>query len=125
MKIKIEVGGEEVEGELKEDMNPKTFEAVVNELPLRGKAQKWGKELYFKIPAEVDLENDKRYVNKGEIGYWPQGNALCLFYGKTPGSPSEEKIKPSSPVNVIGSMSNPEKLEKLGGGVNIKVSKVE
>ena len=36
-----------------------------------------------------------------DVAYWPQGNALCLFYGPTPISNGNE-IKPYSPVNVIG-----------------------
>ncbi|MFP4045856.1 MAG: cyclophilin-like fold protein [Candidatus Aenigmatarchaeota archaeon] len=121
MKIKIEIGDEVLKGELIESMNPETFAALVEELPLEGKAQKWGKELYFRVPVNVELENEKRYVKKGEIGYWPEGNALCFFYGKTPGSPSENKIKPATAVNVVGSFENPEKLEKFDGGVEVEI----
>ncbi len=122
MKIKIEIGGEEFSGEIDDNMNPETSEAVINELPLEEEAQKWGDELFFKIPVDKEEENPKRYVTKGEIGYWPQGNALCIFYGKTPGSPSEERIKPSSPVNIIGRIENPEKLKKFSSGVMIRIS---
>lgn len=122
MKIEIEIDGEEFEGELDEGMNPETVEAIKDELPLRGEVQKWGKELYFKIPADVELENEKRYVSKGDIGFWPRGNAFCIFYGKTPGSRGEDRIKPASPVNVVGSIKNPEELEGVEAGVSVKVS---
>ncbi len=125
MKIKIEICGEEFRGEIDESMNPETSEAVIKELPLEKEAQKWGDELFFKIPVDVQEESPKRYVSKGDIGYWPQGNALCIFYGKTPGSPSEERIKPASPVNVIGRIEDPEKLKKFGPGVTVKISKMD
>ena len=37
----------------------------------------------------------------GDVGYWPPGQALCLFFGPTPASHDDE-IRPASPVNVIG-----------------------
>lgn len=122
MKVKIEIGGDSFEGEIFEDSNPETVKALKENLPVSGIAQKWGKELYFRVPVDVEEENTKRYVKKGEIAYWPDGNALCLFYGKTPGSPSEDKIKPASPVNSIGKIEDFEALEKYSSGVKIKVA---
>lgn len=37
----------------------------------------------------------------GDVGYWPSGNALCLFFGPTPAS-VDEKPKAASPVTVVG-----------------------
>ncbi|GAJ16284.1 unnamed protein product, partial [marine sediment metagenome] len=37
----------------------------------------------------------------GELGYWPQGNAFCIFFGSTPVSQGDE-IRPASPVTVFG-----------------------
>lgn len=125
MKIKVLVGDKEFEGELVEGMNPETVEAIEDELPLEGTAQKWGKELYFHVPVNVDLEHEKRYVSKGDLGYWPDGKAFCIFYGKTPGSPSKDRIKPASPVNVVGRIENPEELERFGAGVTVKITEAE
>ncbi|MFP4116706.1 MAG: cyclophilin-like fold protein [Candidatus Aenigmatarchaeota archaeon] len=125
MEIRIEINGEGFEGKINENMNPETVEAITEELPLEGEAQKWGDEFFFEIPVNVEEENPKRYVTKGEIGYWPAGNAFCIFYGKTPGSLSEERIKPASPVNVIGEIENPEELKKFDEGVEIRVSETE
>ena len=36
------------------------------------------------------------------MAYWPEGNALCMFYGPTPISKSPNEILPYSPVNVVG-----------------------
>jgi len=40
-------------------------------------------------------------VEAGDIGYWPPGRAICLFWGPTPASHGNE-IRPASPVNIIG-----------------------
>jgi hypothetical protein len=36
-----------------------------------------------------------------DVAYWPEGNALCLFYGPTPIS-KDEQILAYSPVNIVG-----------------------
>ena len=40
-------------------------------------------------------------AKKGDLGYWPVGNAFCIFFGRTPASRGDE-IRPASPVNVFG-----------------------
>ncbi|MQG29069.1 MAG: hypothetical protein FI723_11855, partial [SAR202 cluster bacterium] len=35
------------------------------------------------------------------LGYWPPGQAFCLFFGPTPASQGDE-IRPASEVTVIG-----------------------
>lgn len=125
MQVTIQINDEEFQGEINEEMNPNTSEAIIENMPLEGEGQKWGDELFFEIPVDVEEESPKKYVTKGEIGYWPAGNAFCIFYGKTPGSSSEKRIKPASPVNVIGSIETPEKLKKFDAGVNIKISEAE
>jgi len=37
----------------------------------------------------------------GDLGYWPDGNAFCIFFGPTPMSQRDE-IRPASPVTVFG-----------------------
>lgn len=41
-----------------------------------------GDEIYFSIPLDREIENGKETVEKGDIGYWPPGRALCLFLVK-------------------------------------------
>ena len=36
-----------------------------------------------------------------DVVYWPEGNALCLFYGPTPIS-RDGQILAYSPVNLVG-----------------------
>jgi uncharacterized protein len=37
----------------------------------------------------------------GELGYWPTGNAFCIFFGPTPASSADTPVA-ASPVNVLG-----------------------
>jgi hypothetical protein len=63
----------------------------------------------------MDLESDaQEVVQSGDLGYWPSGNAFCIFFGPTPMS-DEGEIRPASAVNVIGKViSDEERLkEKL------------
>lgn len=79
-----------------------TARAIVDALPITGRIQTWGDEIYFPIP--VSATNDEtaaEVVEKGAVAYWPPGNALCLFWGPTPASRGDE-IRPASAVNVCG-----------------------
>jgi hypothetical protein len=40
-------------------------------------------------------------VEVGDVAYWPDGEALCLFFEATPAS-SDERPRAASAVNVIG-----------------------
>jgi len=98
-KIKIRAGKVLVEGELNDSP---TAKSIANALPIKAKAQRWGGEIYFSIPVTAELETDARKVLEvGELGYWPTGNALCIFFGSTPASQGDE-IRAASAVNVVG-----------------------
>lgn len=79
----------------------KTAQAIWEALPLKGFANLWGDEIYFSIPLILPPESGKEFVNIGDLSYWPQGNAFCIFFGPTPISKGD-KIKPASAVNVFG-----------------------
>ena len=81
-----------------------TAKSIVDTLPIKAKAQRWGGEIYFSIPVTAELEKGSRDIlEAGELGYWPTGNALCLFFGPTPASEADE-IRAASAVNIIGKM---------------------
>jgi len=74
-------------------------------LPFVSHVQTWGDEIYFSIPLhEPEADDSQETVDKGAVAYWPPGSALCLFWGPTPTSRSDE-IRPASAVNVIGQLS--------------------
>lgn len=71
-------------------------------LPITGKANVWGDEIYFGIPLAMDEAADaKAEVEVGALAFWPPGNAFCIFYGPTPVSKGKEP-RAYSPVNVFG-----------------------
>jgi hypothetical protein len=99
MDIKITVGHVALEAELNDTPTAKKIAEV---LPLKTSFNTWGDEIYFAIPVETDLDqNAREEVEMGDLGYWPQGNAFCIFFGPTPMS-TEGKIIPASAVNIIG-----------------------
>ena len=88
--------------ELDDSRSPKTVKAILENLPLEANINKWGEELYTdKTSIIAQEENAKSEVNLLDVTYWPEGNALCLFYGPTPISKAG-KIIPYSPVNIVG-----------------------
>ncbi|HZI71596.1 MAG TPA: cyclophilin-like fold protein [Nitrososphaeraceae archaeon] len=91
---------------LDDSLSPNTVKAILENLPIEVNINKWGKELYTdKTSITAHEENAKSEVNLLDVAYWPEGNALCLFYGPTPISKSD-KIEPYSPVNIVGHIVN-------------------
>jgi hypothetical protein len=88
-----------VEAELTSE-NSQTAERIWAALPIRGRANRWGDEIYFSIPVSVEEEHSRAEVEVGAVAYWPPGSALCIFFGRTPASISE-KPRAASPVNVF------------------------
>tara|TARA_B100001964_G_C14040147_1_gene512275 strand:+ start:336 stop:719 length:384 start_codon:yes stop_codon:yes gene_type:complete len=95
-------------------------------LPITGRVQIWGDEIYFSIPVNVEEELDSQEtVRAGTVAYWPPGSALCLFWGPTPVSAPGE-IRPASAVNVVGILDNdPTLLAQVPSEAEIIVEKVE
>jgi uncharacterized protein len=103
------------------DENPETVRAFIEALPITGKANLWGDEIYFNIPVEAPPENGKSVVELGDIAYWPPGNAFCIFFGSTPMSSGEE-IRPASEVNVFGRIKgDPRVFKKVRNGEEVKI----
>lgn len=99
MKIKITSGNIHAIAELKNTLPAKS---IYNALPIEGAANKWGNEIYFPIPVNLEAEPDaKEIVAEGDVAYWPEGNCFCIFWGKTPASKGNE-IRAASKVNVFG-----------------------
>ena len=119
--IVIQVAGEEFPARLVDDRAPETVRKIREALPIRAAAKTWGDEIYFEIPVDADEENAVGQVGKGDLGYWPAGNCFCIFYGRTPMSPSEDEIIPASAVNVIGSIENPDGLKGHSSGETVIV----
>ena len=102
IKVVFQDIGREISIELDDSHSPKTVQAILENLPIEVKINRWGDELYTDKTQIVEKEeNGKRHVNLFDVAYWPEGNALCLFYGPTPISEGG-KILAYSPVNIVG-----------------------
>ena len=96
--IRIKVSPVEVVAELNDTG---TAGAIWETLPIKRQVSLWGDEIYFSIPVNEELESGQELVSIGDLGYWPSGNAFCIFFGPTPASRGDE-IRPASPVTIIG-----------------------
>ncbi len=80
---------------------------IYESLPLEREINAWGGEFYFAIPVSGELENGKKILDEGEVAFWPEGDALCFFFGRTPVSTTSrpEAFSPVSPVGrVLGDL---------------------
>lgn len=99
-----------------------TAEAIWQSLPIKGRASLWGDEIYFSIPLSLQLEAGQEVVSMGDLGYWPEGNAFCVFFGPTPVSQGNE-MRPASPVTVFGRIIGDATIfKKVAAGTKITVS---
>lgn len=90
-----------IPAEITLEKNPTTAQAIFRALPIHGRANKWGDEIYFSIPVSVAIEHAHEEVEVGDLAFWPPGNGFCIFFGRTPAS-TNEKPRAASPVNVFG-----------------------
>ncbi len=103
-----------------------TAERIWEALPIAGRANTWGEEIYFEIPVKMDASPDARAdVEVGELGYWPTGEAFCIFFGPTPASTGEQPVA-ASPVNPIGRvLGDPAEFAKVPAGATVMVERAE
>ena len=78
-----------------------TADLVWDVVPIESLGSTWGDEIYFRTAVEAEEDSAEEVVELGDVGYWPPGQALCLFFGPTPASRGDE-IRPASPVNIVG-----------------------
>jgi hypothetical protein len=107
-KITIKIGALEVLAELNDS---ETAAVIWKKLPIQAKGECWGDEIFCDIGLAMDSEDPRELVQEGDLGYWPPGNAFCIFYGPTPTS-REGEIRPYSPVNIIGKVLGDAKVFK-------------
>ena len=84
MERHVVIRGDEAEIKVELAEGP-TAEQLLSRLPIEARAQLWGEEIYFSVPVFAELQPGAReVVEVGDAGYWPPGDALCLFFGRTP-----------------------------------------
>lgn len=76
--------------------------AIAAILPIEAVPNEWGDEFYCEIPLIMSHDHTATVkVNIGDIGYWPPGRALAIFFGPTPLSTGTKPV-PASEVNIVG-----------------------
>jgi len=120
--LRVSIDDVELAAEWTDD-SPDTRAAIEAALPIEGRATRWGDELYVRTPVDAPVENARKEVPEGAVAYWPQGNAVCLFWGPTPASVGEEP-RAASPVNVVALLSDHERLDAIDGGADVRIEAV-
>ena len=121
-RIKIKSGEVEINAELNDC---KIAGLIWDSLPLKASVNTWGDEIYFTIPVKAEIDNPVEVVKEGDIGYWPQGCAFCIFFGPTPVS-SPTEIRPASAVEIIGKVEgDPKRFSEVASGGTIVIEKEE
>jgi hypothetical protein len=119
-RIRIKAGAVEVAAGLN---NTRTAQAIWDALPITGRGNRWGEEIYFSIPVNLEAENAQEVVATGDLGYWPPGTAFCIFFGPTPMSQGAE-IRPASPVNVFGKVvGDATVLKQVASGTEVSIER--
>ncbi len=122
MRLRLDFGEIEVEVELSDT---ECARLIYQAAPFESVVHLWGEEIYFETPVSFELdETAKEVVEAGEVGYWPSGKALCLFFGPTPISAPGE-IRPASAVNIVGKIVTPlEDLYRVPEGALVEVERL-
>ena len=116
--IKITAGAVSVAAELNDS---RTAAAIAAELPIQARGQTWGDEIYFDIGLALAEEAPREVVELGDLGYWPPGQAFCIFFGPTPMSRGNE-IRPASAVNVVGRVvGDPRSFKSVRSGARVTI----
>lgn len=122
--VKIQIGATSLRAEF---FDTPCAGKIIDKLPIETIPDEWGDEFYFAIPVEAGLdETATTKVKVGDIGFWPPGNALAIFFGPTPMSKDSDPV-PASEVNLVGKILDDAttlKKEK-GSGHKISISKYE
>ena len=119
--IKITAGSVSLTAELGDTALAKT---VAAKLPIETTPNEWGDEFYFEIPVRSGLdETATKKVKVGDIGFWPPGNAMAIFFGPTPMSSGADPV-PASAVCILGRITGDATLlKKARGAWKIRIEK--
>jgi len=100
-------------------------EKLLRNSPFTSTVELWGEEIYFELPLKLNLIGERRVMTVGEIAYWPEGNCLCIFFGRTPYSRDNEPVAYSDvkPLGRVTSGLENLKKVKAGESVNVAVSR--
>jgi hypothetical protein len=118
--IRIEAGGVRLYAIL---AATPTAGTIWEALPLEGRARLWGQEVYFDVGLACPLEPQaRREVRPGDLGFWPEGPAIALFFGPTPQSDGPAPVA-ASPVNVFARITgDATRLARVSEGDRVRIT---
>ncbi len=122
IKIKIIIKDTTLDAEFFDTPCARSIEAA---LPIIAVPNEWGDEFFFEIPVAEPLDDTATTsVKVGAIGYWPPGNALAIFFGRTPISKGSDPV-PASAVNLVGAINGDASILKhTKGATEIRIERV-
>ncbi|MBU1915146.1 MAG: hypothetical protein KJ563_08140 [Candidatus Thermoplasmatota archaeon] len=115
-------GGESITIQLRPEPTP-TIEALLTAVPFSSNASTWGDEVYFSAPFHAELETDARVeMEIGDVAFWPDGDAIAVFFGRTPAS-VDDKPRAYSLCNLIGTLEGDiSALKRVKPGSSLEVA---
>lgn len=121
VKIKITIKDITLDAEL---FDSPCAKAIAGALPIITEPDEWGDEFYFEIPVKMPPdETATTKVSVGDIGYWPPGKALAIFFGPTPMSKGSDPV-PASAVNLVGRINGDAAvLKRAKGAAEIRIER--
>jgi hypothetical protein len=121
IRIQFEAG-ESITIQLRPEPTP-TIGALLTAIPFSSIANTWGDEVYFNAPFRAELETDARSeMEIGDVAFWPEGDAIAIFFGRTPASVND-KPRAYSPCNLIGTLEGEiSALKRVKSGSSLEVA---
>lgn len=117
----MEINGTQFEVEMYENSAARS---LLESLPQQISMSRWGDEFYGTLAQKVNYAGDplQDVFTVGEIALWPDGNALCIFFGPTPASRGGEP-RMSSPGIALGKIKGePSVFKSYGSSLqNVKI----
>ena len=103
-----------------------TSKKIWDQLPIESQVNTWGEEIYFEIPVDMPQEPDAQEIlSVGDLGYWPVGQAFCIFFGPTPVS-TDERPRAYSPVNLLGKiLADIEELKLIQNQAAVRLERLD
>jgi len=124
MKLIITFATYRVEAEI---FDTPTGRAIYDALPIKCNVSTWGDEIYFEAPVHAELEpGAQAEVSVGDLAFWPNMPAFCIFFGPTPVSTNEKPVAASA-VNVFGKLLSVDEnqLSRIPDGENVVVERLD
>ena len=118
--IQVAVGDIRVDGELNDTESARE---LARALPLTAPFNVWGDEIHLDVAlAAAPARHPEERVEVGDLGFWAEGGALCIFFGPTPLSPAEDPVAPA-PVTIVGKLRGAEALRSGKGADQIRIAR--